>query len=62
MVMASAFLTTSKKDLERFFDTHQLGIRSKFDVEVKILQTLTNVKTARETEREREREREREGE
>ena len=43
-------MTTSKNGLDCFFNAHQLGVRSNFDVDVKILLNFdvdsTNVKTA----------------
>ncbi len=41
------FLTTSKNGLDRFFDAHQLGVR--FDVDVKILLSLTSTATNAKT-------------
>ncbi len=47
LVTATAFFDDVKEWSGPFFDTHQLGVRSNFDVEVNILRNdVTNVKTA----------------
>ncbi len=37
LTLTATFLTISKNGLGPFFDAHQLGVRLKFDVDVKTL-------------------------